>query len=148
MMGSYFPEALPIPGRLRPGHHRPPQPRPSCHFLTCRRRVGLRGSAPRPVPRTLLAQPMVLLVRAGPPFLKGQDAPIPPATSSFYWHADLTEVRLLLPSARFFLFFVFTGLASFLSTSHITWLSYYFFQSCGYAKLAQTAPEPPEALRL
>lgn len=50
--------------------------------LTCRRRWDSEAPrAPPLCPPPLLAQPMVLLVRAGPPFLKGQEAPIPtPAT--------------------------------------------------------------------
>lgn len=115
--GSYFPEALPIPGRLQPQHHHPPRPRPSCHL---RRAVG--GRTLRPTPRALplcLVQPMALLARAGPPFLKGQEASI---LFFFFFHSfsrdvEPTEGNLLLPSARFL-----TGLASFLSTARITWL--------------------------
>lgn len=76
-MGSYFPEAPPIPCLLLPRHHSLPQRPPSCYL-----RLAVGGGTPRRrhalhpfVPALFcLGQPMVLLASAEPPFLKGQEA--------------------------------------------------------------------------
>lgn len=65
-MGSYFPEAPPVPGPLRPQHRNLPQRPPSCCL-----RLAVGGGttkattcpAPNSVPKTCAANEIVLLCR-------------------------------------------------------------------------------------
>lgn len=126
--GSYFPEALPIPGRLQPQHHHPPQPRPSCHL---RRAVGgrtLRPTPPRPPPLPRAANGIVGPCRAA--IFKGTGSCDFFFFSFFFFfpsfsgNVEPTEGNLLLPSARFY----WLGLLSF---NCLHYLAYYFFLNCG-----------------
>lgn len=110
--------------------------------LTCRRRWDSEAPRPAPVPAPSARATNGIVGPCRAAIFKGTGCSDsrPRHPSSFYWHADLTEVSLLLPSARFFFVFVFTGLASFLSTSHITWLSYYFFPELWVCQIGTNCP--------